>query len=51
MISLSTLVGNASNSQDFEGMDIMIFSTSSSMSTVKLSKDLLVFCQEGLNLG
>ena len=51
MVSFSTLVGSASNSEDFEGMVIMIFSTSSPVSAVKLSKGLQVFCQEGLNLG
>ena len=50
IISLSTLVGNTSSLQDLVGMDIIIFSTSSSTSTAKLSKDLLVLCQEGLNL-
>ena len=51
MLSFSTFVGNVSYSQDFESIDIMTFSTSSSMSAVKLSKGLQAFCQEGLNLG
>ena len=34
MMSLSTLVGNTSNLQDLVGMDIIIFSTSSSVSLV-----------------
>ena len=51
MIFLSTLVGNTSSLQDLVGMDITFFSTSSSTSMVKLSKDLQVLCQEGLNVG
>ena len=50
MVSFTTLVGSVSDSQDFEGIDIMTFSNSSSVSSVKLSKGLQAFCQEGLNL-
>ena len=50
-MSLSTFVGNASNLQDLVGIDIMIFSTSSSVRLVKFSRDLLLLCWMGLNFG
>ena len=50
-LSFSTFVGNASNLQDLVGIDIMIFSTSSSVRLVKFSRDLLLLCWVGLNFG
>ena len=44
MMSLSTLVGNTSKLLDLVGMDIIIFSTSSSASLVTFTKDLLLLC-------
>ena len=51
MMSLSNLVGKTCNLQDLVGMDIIIFSTTSSVSLVKFTKDLLLLCCVGLNLG
>ena len=50
-MSLSIFVGNASNLQDLVGIDIMIFSTLSSVRLVKFSRDLLLLCWVGLNFG
>ena len=44
VMSLSSFVGNTSSLQDLVGMDIIIFSTSSSASLVKFTKDLLLLC-------
>ena len=50
-MSLSTLVGNESSLQDLVGMDIMTFSTSSSLRLVKISRGWLLLCFVGLNFG